>query len=62
VVVRAGVVRLVIGAVIVGAIVALGAVWYVRGPGPTAFTGGKSVALFIQPPSSGQKRSRASPG
>jgi mono/diheme cytochrome c family protein len=37
--------RLVIGAVIVGAIVALGAVWYVRGPGPLAFTGGKSVAL-----------------
>jgi mono/diheme cytochrome c family protein len=45
VVVRAAVVRFVIGAVIVGAIVALGAVWYVRGPGPLAFTGGKSVAL-----------------
>jgi mono/diheme cytochrome c family protein len=45
VVVRARVVRVVIGAAVVGAIVALGAVWYVRGPGPTAFTGGKSVAL-----------------
>ena len=44
-VVRAGVVRFVIGAAVVGAIVALGAVWYVRGPGPLAFTGGKSVAL-----------------
>ena len=44
-VVRAVVVRFVIGAVIVGAIVALGAVWYVRGPGPLAFTAGKSVAL-----------------
>src|SRR6201993_3753254 len=44
-VVRAAVVRFVIGAVIVGAVVALGAVWYVRGPGPLAFTGGKSVAL-----------------
>ena len=30
---------------LLGAIVALGAVWYVRGPGPMAFTGGKSVAL-----------------
>jgi mono/diheme cytochrome c family protein len=39
------VVRLVIGALIVGTIVALGAIWYVRGPGPTAFTGGKSVPL-----------------
>jgi len=38
-------VRLAIAAVIVGAIVALGAVWYVRGPGPLAFTGGKSIAL-----------------
>jgi mono/diheme cytochrome c family protein len=38
-------VRFVIGAVIVGTVVALGAVWYVRGPGPLAFTGGKSVAL-----------------
>ncbi|WP_128970972.1 c-type cytochrome [Bradyrhizobium tropiciagri] len=37
--------RVFIGAVIVGAIVALGAVWYVRGPDPLAFTGGKSVAL-----------------
>src|ERR1700757_2537885 len=44
-VVRAAVVRFVIGAVIVGAVVALGAVWYVGGPGPMAFTGGKSVAL-----------------
>ena len=44
-VVRARVVRLVIGAVITGAVVALGAAWYVRGPGPLAFTGGKSVAL-----------------
>ncbi|WP_349253189.1 cytochrome c [Bradyrhizobium sp. CIAT3101] len=35
-----------IGAIIIiGGIVALGAVWYVRGPGPLAFTGGKSVAL-----------------
>ena len=39
------IVRLVTGAVIIGAIVAAGAVWYVRGPGPTAFAGGKSVAL-----------------
>ena len=39
------VVRLVIGTVIVGAVVALGAVLYVRGPGPMAFTSGKSVAL-----------------
>jgi mono/diheme cytochrome c family protein len=38
-------VRLFIGVVIVGAIVAMGAVWYVRGPGPLAFTGGRSVAL-----------------
>ena len=44
-VVRPVVVRFVIGAVIVGAVVALGAVWYVRGPGPLAFAGGKSVAL-----------------
>ena len=44
-VVKTVVVRFVIGAAIVGAIVALGAVWYVRGPGPLAFAGGKSVAL-----------------
>jgi mono/diheme cytochrome c family protein len=45
VIVKAVVVRFVVGAVIVGAIVALGAVWYVRGPGPMDFTGGKNVAL-----------------
>jgi mono/diheme cytochrome c family protein len=45
VVVRAKVVRFVIGCAVVGAIVALAAVWYVRGPGPMAFTDGKSVAL-----------------
>nr|WP_316205122.1 MULTISPECIES: cytochrome c [unclassified Bradyrhizobium] len=44
-IVKAAVVKLAAGAVIVGAIVALGAVWYVRGPGPLAFTGGKNVAL-----------------
>jgi mono/diheme cytochrome c family protein len=43
--VKAVVVKFVIGAVTVGAIVALGAVWYVRGPGPMDFTGGKNVAL-----------------
>ncbi|WP_284264147.1 cytochrome c [Bradyrhizobium iriomotense] len=37
--------RSVIGAAIAGAVVALGAVWYVRGPGPLAFTGGKNVAV-----------------
>jgi mono/diheme cytochrome c family protein len=45
VVVKAVVVKFVIGAVIVGAIAALGAAWYVRGPGPMDFTGGKNVAL-----------------
>lgn len=44
-VVRAIVVKSVIGLVVAGAIVALGAVWYVRGPGPLAFTGGKTVAV-----------------
>ena len=39
------VVRLLIGAAVVGAVVMAGAVWYVRGPGPIAFSGGKSVAL-----------------
>jgi mono/diheme cytochrome c family protein len=38
-------VRLIIGTAAVGAIVALGAVWYVRGPGPLDFTGGKTVAV-----------------
>jgi mono/diheme cytochrome c family protein len=37
--------KLIIGAAVAGAVVALGAVWYVRGPGPLDFTGGKSVAL-----------------
>ncbi|CAN5170885.1 cytochrome c [soil metagenome] len=31
--------------IVVGAIVAAGAVWYVRGPGPLAFAGGSTVAL-----------------
>jgi mono/diheme cytochrome c family protein len=44
-VVRTVVVRSVIGAVIAGAAVALGAVWYVRGPGPLAFTGDKNLAV-----------------
>ena len=38
------IVKLVIGAAAVGAIVALGAVWYVRGPGPLDFAGAKTVA------------------
>jgi mono/diheme cytochrome c family protein len=38
------IVKLVIGTAVVGAIVALGAVWYVRGPGPLDFAGGKTVA------------------
>ncbi|MGV7214649.1 c-type cytochrome [Bradyrhizobium sp. UFLA05-112] len=42
---RAIVVKSVIGAAVLGAVVALGAVWYVRGPGPLAFTGGKNVAV-----------------
>jgi mono/diheme cytochrome c family protein len=42
---RAVVVKFAAGAVIAGGIMALGAVWYVRGPGPLAFTGGNSVAL-----------------
>jgi mono/diheme cytochrome c family protein len=39
------IVRLVIGTAVVGAIVALGAVWYARGPGPLDFAGGKTVAV-----------------
>ncbi|WFU84429.1 cytochrome c [Bradyrhizobium sp. CIAT3101] len=44
-VVRTIVVKSVIGAAIAGAVVGLGAIWYVRGPGPLAFTGGKNVAV-----------------
>ena len=31
--------------IVIGAVVAAGAVWYVRGPGPLAFAGGSTVAL-----------------
>jgi mono/diheme cytochrome c family protein len=37
--------RILAAIVVVGVIVALAAVWYVRGPSPTAFAGGSTVAL-----------------
>ncbi|MGA7807100.1 c-type cytochrome, partial [Bradyrhizobium sp.] len=37
--------KLLIGSAIAGAVVGLGAAWYLRGPGPLDFTGGKTVAL-----------------
>ncbi|MET0709540.1 MAG: cytochrome c [Tardiphaga sp.] len=40
-----GVGRIVGSVVVIGAAVALGAAWYVRGPGPLAFSGGPKVAL-----------------
>jgi mono/diheme cytochrome c family protein len=44
-VVKAGLVKWAAGVAVVGAVVALGAVWYVHGPGPLAFSGGKNVPV-----------------
>ena len=44
-VVKAGLVKSAVGVAVVGVVVALGAIWYVRGPDPLAFSGGKNVPV-----------------